>query len=175
MKKYVFTVYQSMVLGHIVRIGICYYSLTRTNSPRLYSGLYLRVGPTVVRLVNYREEALLPTLRRMLIVAYAYLHYTSSTKRLRRVPSTQKDMETIMSFPLKPRYMSLAKCPLYSLMEKASLLMVKLNRSTLHGRINIPYSPDSRILFANLHIAVLTYFQLRSLHPRGSFVSDIWT
>ena len=164
-----------MVLGHFARIGICYYSLTRTNSPRIYSNLYLRVGPTVVQLVNYREEALHLMLRRMLIVMYAYLHYTSSTKRLRRVPSTQKDMETIMSFPLKLRYMNLTKCSLSSLMEKAFLLMVKLSKSTLHGRINIPYSPDSRILFANLHIAVLTYFQLRSLHPKGSFVSDIWT
>lgn len=164
-----------MVLGHIVRIGICYYSLTRTNSPRMYSNLYLRVGPTVVQLVNYREEALHLTLRRMLIVMYAYLHYISSTRRLRRVPSTQKDMETIMSFPLKLRYANLTECPLSSLMEKASLLMVKLSKSTLHGRINIPYSPDSRILFANLHVAVLTYFQLRSLHPKGSFVSDIWT
>ena len=164
-----------MVLGHIVRIGICYYSLTRTNSPRLYSDLYLRVGPTVVRLVNYREEALHLTLRRMLTVMYAYLHYISSTKRLERVPCTLKDMESIMSFPLKPRYTNLTKCTLSSLMEKASLLMVKLNRSTLHGRINIQYSPDSRILFANLHIAVLSYFQLRSLHPSGSFVADIWT
>jgi hypothetical protein len=144
------------------------------NSPRLYSNLYLRVGPTVVQLVNYREEALLRTLRRMLIVMYAYLHYISSTKRLKRVPFTQKDMETIMFFPLKPRYAILTLCPLFSLMEKASLLMVKLNKSTLHGRINIPYSQDSRILFANLHIAVLTYFRQRSLHPRGSFVSDIW-
>lgn len=164
-----------MVLGHIVRIGICYYSLTRTNSPRLFSNLYLRVGPTVIQVVNYREEDLLRTLRHMLIVMYAYLHYISSIKRLERVPSTQKDMETIMSFPLKPRYTSLTTCPLFSLMEKASLLMVKLNRFTLHGRINIPYSPDLRILFANLHIAVLTYFQQRFLHPKGSFVSDIWT
>lgn len=164
-----------MVLGHIVRIGICYYSLTRKGSPRLFHSWYLRVGPTVLQIVNFQKEALLPTSRLMLIVMYAYLHYISSTRRLGRVPSTRKDMESIMSFPMKERYMILKKCPLSSLMEKASLLMVKLKLSSLHGRINIPYSPDSRILFANIHIGVLSYFLQRSLHPKGSSVSDIWT
>ena len=145
------------------------------NSPRLFHSMYLRVGPTVLQVVIYREEDLPRMLRHMLTVLVAYLHYTSSTRRFAHVPSTLKDMELIMSFPLKPRYTKLRRYRISFLMESASLLMVKLLRSSLHGRINIPYSPDSKILFANLHTAVLTYFALRSSRPRGSFVSDIWT
>ena len=175
MRKYVNTLYLNTVLGHTVRIGICYYSLTRHNSPKLYHSMYLRLGPTVIQIVHCREEAQHHMLRHMLTVLCAYLHYTSSIKRFVRVPRTQKDIQSIMSFPHKPRYVMLRKCAISFLMESASLLMVKLYRSSLHGRINIPYSQDSPTLFANLHIAVLTYFQLRSLRPTGSFVSDIWT
>ena len=175
MRKYVTTLYLNTVLGHTVRIGICYYSLTRHNSPKLYHSMYLRLGPTVIQIVHYREVAQHRMLRHMLTVLCAYLHYMSSTKRYARVPRTQKDFQSIMSFPSKPRYMMLRKFAISFLMDSASLLMVKLSQSSLHGRINIPYSQDSPILFANVHIAVLTYFQLRSLRPTGSFVSDIWT
>ena len=154
MKKYVTTLYVSTVLGHTVRIGICYYSLTRHNSPKLYHSMYLRLGPTVIQLVHYREEVQHRMLRHMLTVLCAYLHYTSSIKRFARVPRTQKDFQSIMSFPSKLRYMNLRKSRMSFLMESASLLMVKLNKFSLHGRINIPYSPDSPTLFANVHIAV---------------------
>ena len=85
MKKYVSTLYVNTVLGRTVRIGICYYSLTRHNSPKLYHSIYLRLGPTVIQLVNYREEAQHRMLRHMLTVLCAYLHYMSSTKRYARV------------------------------------------------------------------------------------------
>ena len=98
MKKYVTTLYQSMVDGHIVRIGMVYYSLTRTHSPRLYVSWYLRVGATVVRIVHYREVPQLAMLRHILIVLSIYQTFLADTKKLDLDPTIPKDFRLIVSF-----------------------------------------------------------------------------
>ena len=174
MKKYVTTLYQSMVDGHIVRIGMVYYSLTRTNSPRLYVSLYLRVGPTVVQIVHYREVRQLAMLRHILIVLSIYRIFLTDTKKLSLDPTTPKGYRLIASFVNRPTFQRYKKLPLRVLMASVSRLMVSMSRSSLHGRMNVWYSPESLTLLLRIHTAVLTYFSVRSQHPTGSYVTDIY-
>ena len=104
MKKYVTTLYQSMVDGRIVRIGMVYYSSTRTRSPRLYVSWYLRVGATVVQIVHFREVRQLVMLRRILIVLLIYQIFLTDTKKLSLNPTIPKDYRLIVSFLNRPAF-----------------------------------------------------------------------
>ena len=174
MKKYVTTLYQSMVDGHIVRIGMVYYSSTRTHSPRLYVSWYLRVGATVVQIVHCREVRQLAMLRHILIVLSIYQIFLSDTKKLSLDPTTPKGYRLINSFVNRQTFQSFKRLPLRVLMDSVFRLMVSMSQSSLHGRMNVQYSPESLTLFLRIHTAVLTYFMVRSQHPTGSYVTDIY-
>ena len=167
MKKYVTTLYQSMVDGHIVRIGMVYYSLTRTHSPRLYVSWYLRAGATVVQIAHYREVPQLAMLRHILIVLSIYQTFLTDTKKLSLDPTIPKDFRLIVSFVNRPTFQRYKKLPLRVLMDSVSQLMVSMSRLSLHGRMNVQYFPESLTLFLRIHTALLTYFSVRSQHPTG--------
>ena len=59
-------------------------------------------------------------------------------------------------------------------MDSVSRLMVSMSLANLHGRMNVLYSPDLLTLFLRIHTVVLTYLSVRSQHPVGSYVTDIY-
>lgn len=174
MKKYVITLYQSTVDGLSVRIGMVYYSLTRTNSPRLYASWYLRVGATVVQIVHSREDRQLVMLRRILIALSIYQVFLTDTKKFDLDPTTPKGYRLIASFVNRPTFQKWKKLPLRVLMDSVSQLMVSMSFANLHGRMNVLYSPDLLTFFLRIHTVVLTYLSLRSHHPSGSYVADVY-
>ena len=117
MKKYVTTLYQNTVDGLTVRIGMVYYSLTRTNSPRLYASWYLRVGATVVQIVHSREDRQLVMLRRILIALSIYQVFLTDTKKFDLDPTIPKSYRSIASFLNRPTFQKWKKLPLRVLMD----------------------------------------------------------
>lgn len=109
-EKYVTTLYQSTVDGLSVRIGTVYYSLTRTNSPRLYVSWYLRVGATVVQIVHSREDRQLVMLRRTLIALSIYQVFLTDIKKFDLDPTTLKGYRSIASFVNRPTFQKWKSC-----------------------------------------------------------------
>ena len=112
MKKYVTTVYQSMDPKHFVHIGICYYSLTRHNSPKLYEKMYVRLGPTVIVMYHSREVPQHRMLRLMLIALLRYHTFILDTKKFDLDVSIPRDLAKIKSFVNRPVFQKFEKYPL---------------------------------------------------------------
>jgi hypothetical protein len=148
-------VYQNTDLKHFVRIGICYYSLTRHHSPKLYEKLYVRLGPTVIVMYHSREVPQHRMLRVMLIALLRYHTFILNARRFDLDPSIPRDMRKIVSFVNRPVFQKFEKYSLSVLMELIVPLMVKLSTSNLHGRINFQYSPDSLQVFARIHVQMM--------------------
>ena len=141
MKKFLITLYRSTVLGLSVRIGTVYYSLTRTKSPRLFASIFLHAGPMVVQIVHSREDRQLVMLRHILIVLSIYQTFLTDTKKLDLDPTIPKDYRLIASFVNRPTFQKFKEFPLRVLMDSVSRLMVSMLQSSLHGRMNVQYSP----------------------------------
>ena len=82
MRRYIFTLWASMVLSTSVRISICYYSRTRTKSQRFYDTVTIRVGNSVVQISNVPLAELLRTLRVTLTALVLLPYYIAHAARL---------------------------------------------------------------------------------------------
>ena len=82
MRRYIFTLWASMVLYTSVRISICYYSRTRAKSQRYYENVTIRVGNSVVQISNVPLVELLHTLRVTLTACVLLPYYIAHAARL---------------------------------------------------------------------------------------------
>lgn len=151
MRKYLVTLWQNMDHIHSVRISISYFSLTRTNSPRVFDRLYVRVGSSVVSIVLPREGTLHHTLRNILI----HLAGFPSICLVLVNSDLAADSQTISTFNslsrlLEKRYKEIS---LISLLESTSIIMEKALSCLPPLRLSTP-------AFSPMHLTVLNVCQL---------------
>jgi hypothetical protein len=95
MKKYLHTLYQSILLSPSVRISISYYSSTRTKSPKIFDKLYIRVGGSGVSIRTLQGIPPVATYRAILIalcLSPAFLR-TSRLQKLSRGLANYLDLK----------------------------------------------------------------------------------
>ena len=152
MKKYLHTLYRSILLGHSARISISYYSLTRTKSPKIFDKLYIRVGASVVSIRNLQGTPPVVMYRDILIalcLSPVFLR-TSRLRKISRGLANYSDMKT-----LNKQLNHLKKQSNAYLSEYVLSVMASLVNSIPPFRISLDYCQDS------YHTAVILLSKLK--------------
>ena len=145
MRRYIFTLWASMVLYTSVRISICYYSRTRAKSQRYYENVTIRVGNSVVQISSIPLAELRRTLRVTLIALALLPYYIAHAARLD--PSREHLLDSLKKAAISLRTMNLMRKlrqkSILSLMEDSTTSVVSVFGQLHPCRISVPYSPLS--------------------------------
>lgn len=173
MQKYLTTLYQSTALVPSAHIGMCYSSLTRTNSRKSLLSLSLRVGRSAIVIRHCPSVPVHRMLRHTLTLMCVY------PICIEQGLFSNLDVDTLRASFLtnnsQVREM-LETCrilPLHVLMEYTLHAMAIIKQFCPLHRISLDYSPDSLTFLLNLHQRFIVSYYLSLNHQTGVYEPDV--
>ena len=163
MKKYLTTLSANMVQSTSVRISMCYYSSTRTQSSKTLETCYLRVGNLVLSISHFQGSSVHLMLRRTLISVLLFLDYLQTPLRSR----SRYILRTSLFAFSRIRKRKYMKMSLPTLFNNFAVRFSTKTDLLPGGRLSICFSPNVGIMLLRILIAYCTLIRCY-LEPKSS-------
>lgn len=156
MKKFVTTLWANTVQGTSARISICYFSSTRTRSPKNVLGLYIRLGNSVVSIVNVPspQEKELLTMLRPIAMALLFCQKYLIPKHYARFVSTHRGSASRLLSAHMKKYSEVST---EDMLESLSSVAQEFQKYMLPFHYRLVWCPDA-IDIHNQMITSVTYY-----------------